>query len=137
MLHITKSQLAELITHALETDPAECCGFLIGVDGKASSVRPTRNIKSESESRFEMDEVEVKQVLAAADEAGEGALAVYHSHTYTPAYPSATDVKVAIKRGWAGYHHVMVSLVEKTRPVVRAFMINADGDVDEEVIQTD
>jgi proteasome lid subunit RPN8/RPN11 len=137
LIHITKSQLAELISHALETDPFECCGFLIGTDGRTSSVRPTRNIKSDSESRFEMDESEMKIVLAEADGLGESAIAVYHSHTYTQAYPSATDVKIAIKHGWAGYHHVVVSLAEKTRPVVRAFMITADGDVDEEVIRTD
>ena len=84
-----------------------------------------------------MDEDEVNNVLAEAEASGDGAVAVYHSHTYTQAYPSTMDVKIAIKHGWAGYHHVVISLAEKTRPVVRAFMITADGDVDEEVIQTD
>jgi proteasome lid subunit RPN8/RPN11 len=137
LIHITKSQLAELITHALREDPTECCGFLIGADSRTSSVRPTQNIKSDSQSRFEMDEAEVKTVLAEAELFGDGAVAVYHSHTYTQGYPSATDVKIAVKNGWAGYHHVVISLAEKTRPVVRAFMITADGDVVEEVIQTD
>ena len=137
MLHVTKSQLAELIAPALREDPVECCGFLIGTDGRTSSVRPIRNIKSDSRSQFEMDQSEVKTVLADASASGEEALAVYHSHTYTQAYPSATDVEITIKRGWAGYYHVVISLAEKTRPVVRAFMITAEGEVEEEFIQTD
>jgi proteasome lid subunit RPN8/RPN11 len=137
MIHITKSQLAELISHALREDPVECCGFLIGTEGRTSSVRSTRNIKSDSQSRFEMDESEWKQVLIEAEASGEGAVAVYHSHTNTQAYPSVTDVEIAVKNGWAGYRHVVISLAEKTHPVVRVFMITADGEVNEEVIQTD
>ena len=38
---------------------------------------------------------------------------------------------------WTGPIYVLVSLVEKTRPVVRAFRISDDGEVTEVVITTD
>ncbi len=84
-----------------------------------------------------MDESEVKAVLEEAVKSGQGPIAVYHSHNYTQAYPSATDVKLAVNNKWAGYHHIVISLAEKTRPVVRAFMISGSGNVDEEFIDTD
>ena len=64
-------------------------------------------------------------------------VAIYHSHTFTQGYPSLTDVKNAVKVSSISKRHVIVSLVEKTRPVVRAFAINGDSEVTELVIQTD
>ena len=54
-------------------------------------------------------------------------LAIYHSHTLTPAYPSATDVRLAF---YPEAHYVIVSLQEPDLPRVRAFRI-VDGVITE------
>jgi len=64
-------------------------------------------------------------------------VAIYHSHTFTQGYPSLTDIKNAVKVSSIATRHIIVSLVEKTRPVVRAFSINDESEVTELVIETD
>ena len=64
-------------------------------------------------------------------------IAIYHSHTFTQGYPSVTDVKNAVKVSSISTRHVIVSLVEKTRPVIRAFAVNGNSEVTELVIRTD
>ena len=47
------------------------------------------------------------------------------------AYPSATDVKLAT---WPEARHVILSLLDRNEPVVRAFRI-VDGQISEEELQ--
>mgnify|MGYP001975477713 FL=1 len=64
-------------------------------------------------------------------------VAIYHSHTFTQGYPSKTDILNAIAVANISTRHVIVSLVEKNRPVVRAFAINGKSEVTELFIETD
>jgi proteasome lid subunit RPN8/RPN11 len=57
-------------------------------------------------------------------------LAIYHSHTHTEAYPSATDVRLA---AWPDAYYVLVSLEAKENPVVRAFRIVDETITEEEL----
>jgi proteasome lid subunit RPN8/RPN11 len=134
---IPRKVLAEMISHALEDDPNECCGFLIGKDGEATRSRRARNVHKNKISRYSMDPVEVMEIQQDSDAKGEVFVAIYHSHTYTQGYPSETDVNNAVDSGWTDPYYVLVSLVEKTRPVVRAYRIRDDRSVEEIVIVTD
>lgn len=131
LLRIPKSLIAEMITHALETDPEECCGLLLGKDSSVTVGRRVTNTHENKVSRYTMDPLEVMKVEREADAIGEELVAIYHSHTYTQGYPSETDVRNAVESGWDGRHYVLVSLVEKTRPVVRAFWIADGGEISE------
>ena len=64
-------------------------------------------------------------------------LSIYHSHTLSQAYPSPTDIVNAVESGWIQPNYVLISLVEKTRPIVRAFKISADSKVEEIIIEHD
>ena len=64
-------------------------------------------------------------------------MAIYHSHTFTQGYPSKTDISNAVAVANISTRQVIVSLVEKTRPVVRAFAINGKSEVIELIIETD
>ena len=136
-LKIPRKLIGEMILHSLEDDPQECCGFLLGKDGEATRSCRTRNAHRNKVSRYAMDPVEVMEVQQDADAHGEEFVAIYHSHTYTQGYPSETDINNAVDSGWTDPYYVLVSLVEKTRPVVRAFRIADDRHVEEVVILTD
>ena len=71
------------------------------------------------------------------DEDGEAIIGIMHSHTHTQAYPSETDVKNALTSGYIEQIYIIVSLVEKTRPIVKAFEINNHGEISEIFIDFD
>ena len=135
MLHIPKALIAEMIAHALDKDPDECCGLVLGKDSQATATRRITNSHENRRSRYTMDPVEVMKVEREADARGEILLAIYHSHTYTQGYPSETDIRSAIDTGWLDPYYILVSLVEKSRPVVRAYRIDEDGGVKEVFIR--
>lgn len=135
---INRNVIGEMILYALEEDPLECCGVLLGSgDYEATEFVKVRNVAAEKERRYSMDPLEQAAAEERADAKGKSITGIFHSHTFTQAYPSATDVNNAINSMWTGPIYVLVSLVEKTRPVVRAFRINDDGEVTEVVITTD
>ena len=136
-LLIPKSILANIISHALETDPEECCGLLIGSDSAAESTRRLQNVHPQRVRRYQLDPKEIERVQSEADARGRAIVAIYHSHTHTQAYPSKTDVENAVESWWTDPYYVLISLVEKTRPIVRAFRIADDGSVTEVVIETE
>ena len=57
-----------------------------------------------------------------AEVAGDELVGVWHSHTHTDAYPSATDVRQAVDPGWI---YVLVSL-KQAEPSLRAYRIRDD-----------
>ena len=134
---IPKTVLANMISHALETDPEECCGVLIGDDDKAEQARRIRNAHSEPIRRYEMPPMDLMRAESEAEAKGRKIVAIYHSHTHTQAYPSQTDVNNAVQSWWTEPYYVLISLVEKTRPIVRAYRISDDASVTEVPIATD
>jgi len=72
-----------------------------------------------------------------ADENNLEIVSIYHSHTLSQAYPSPTDITNAVESGWINPNYVLISLVEKTRPIVRAFKISEDKSVEEIIIEHD
>lgn len=136
-IKIPRRILAELITHALEDDPNECCGLLLGRGDDADELQRMSNVNKKPVSRYTMQPGELLEVQEKAKKSDREFIAIYHSHTFTQGYPSLTDVKNAVKVSSISTRHVIVSLVEKTRPVIRAFSISEDSEVTELVIQTD
>ena len=127
-----------MILHALEEDPQECCGVLLGSgDDEATEFVRISNVAEDKERRYSMDPLEQSAAEQRADADGRSITGIFHSHTFTQAYPSTTDVRNAVNSMWTAPVYVLVSLVEKTRPVVRAFRISDDGAVTEIVVTTD
>lgn len=129
--------MGELITHALEDDPNECCGLLLGTGDDADELHRMSNVNKKPISRYTMEPGELLEAQEKAKKSDREFIAIYHSHTFTQGYPSLTDIKNAVKVSSISPRHVIVSLVEKTRPIIRAFAINGDSEVTELVIQTD
>jgi len=127
MLPLGDDVRAEMIAHAREQFPNECCGMLAGVDGKPVKVVRATN-SEDSEFRYRVDDRELLRFLRDCDDNGWDFLAVYHSHTRSEAYPSPTDVRLATN--WPDPYYVLVSLEDQDNPAVRAFRIT-DGDISE------
>ncbi|MBN1218727.1 MAG: M67 family metallopeptidase [Anaerolineae bacterium] len=97
-MKITDAQLKQIYTHAKETYPYECCGFLLGTfddGGLVREVRPATNLNQERTDRFEFDGKESLQVQSEADDAGLDIIGIYHSHPDWPPIPSQTDMDSA------------------------------------------
>jgi [CysO sulfur-carrier protein]-S-L-cysteine hydrolase len=126
---ISSALLDELLAHAREEAPNECCGVIFAEPGpplRAVRVHRAVNIAA-SPLRFEVDP---KELLRVNDEAEETAsrLAIYHSHTRTAPYPSQTDINFAA--GWPGVEWVIVGLADGDQPAVRSYVIE-NGEVRE------
>ena len=133
MLPLSDDVREQMIAHAREQFPKECCGMLAGVDGKPVKVVRATN-SEDSEFRYRVDDRELLRFLHDIDDNGWDFLAVYHSHTRSEAYPSPTDVRLAAN--WPDPYYVLVSLADQENPVVRAFRIT-DGEISEVPISAD
>ena len=127
MLPLGDDVREQMIAHAREQFPKECCGMLAGVDSKPVKVVRATN-SEDSEFRYRVDDRELLRFLQDCDDNGWDFLAVYHSHTRSEAYPSPTDVRLA--GNWPDPYYVLVSLADQDDPVVRAFRIT-DGEISE------
>ena len=134
MLRIDKSYADEIISHAMEEDPNECCGILAGSDDAVSHLYRITNEVS-SPVRYQMDPQEQLNAMLDSERNGWELLAFYHSHTHSAAYPSSTDVRMALQSGWLDIYYVLVSLEDRADPQIRAFHIDERGDVTEEAIE--
>ncbi len=130
-LRLPKSFLDDIVAHAKAEAPNECCGIIAGADGRAAKLYRCRNAE-ESPYRYQVDPNDLFRVYRECEQNGWDFLAIYHSHTFSEAYPSPTDVRLAF---WPEAYYVLVSLKDPDRPVVRAFRIR-DGQVQEEEIET-
>jgi [CysO sulfur-carrier protein]-S-L-cysteine hydrolase len=119
-MRIAQSLIDEMISHAREDLPNECCGMVGGVDGEASVVIPVKNAAA-SPLRFEMDPQGQYNALKTIEDDGKEMLAIYHSHTKSAAYPSQTDVNQAVN--WPDAIYVIVSLQDADAPDVKAFWL--------------
>jgi proteasome lid subunit RPN8/RPN11 len=125
-MKITQAMLDEMVAHAREEAPNECCGMLASRDGEAVNVHRAVNAEA-SPLRFVIDSREQLQLLNEIEGAGLDMGAIYHSHTRTPPEPSQTDITFA--RGWPGVVWIIVGL-NGPEPDVRAWLID-DGQVSE------
>jgi len=117
-MKISQSLIDEMVAHAREDLPNECCGMIGGRDGEASRVVRVENAAA-SPLRYEMDPQGQYDALKAIEDAGEELIGIYHSHTRSAAYPSQTDVNEA--RMWPEQAYVIVSLENEEAPDVKAY----------------
>lgn len=144
LLKIPRQILDEMVAHARALDPYECCGLLAGKDGAVSRhYRITNTVAQDAQAVEVFDAANVKQLadlsetkkaevayfmdpkemLAAFKDMRERSLdlaVIYHSHTHSPAYPSMTDVGLALYPDAA---YLIISLEHKTAPDLRAYSI--------------
>ena len=125
-MRFSRALLDELIQHAREDLPNECCGIVASDDGAAVKVFRAANAEA-SPVRYSLDPREQYRITMEIEEQGWALGAIYHSHTRSEAYPSQTDVNLAF---YPDAIYVIVSLRKPDDPEVRAFRI-ADERIEE------
>jgi proteasome lid subunit RPN8/RPN11 len=143
VLHLTNEQAEEMVQHALAEHPNEACGLLAGKacpvggisdagrrDGRVEKVYPMTNAEH-SPVTYRLDPEEQFRVFMEIEEEGRELLAIYHSHSHSSAYPSATDLELAF---YPDCLYLIISLADRARPVIRAFRI-IEGTIEEERVE--
>jgi proteasome lid subunit RPN8/RPN11 len=124
-MRISQDLYDEIVAHAREDAPNECCGMVASRDGEAVRVYRAANAAA-SPLRYEIDGAEQYRIQMAIDDEGLDLGAIYHSHTRTAPYPSQTDINLAF---YPQSLYVIVGLASEEADV-RAYEIH-DGKVSE------
>jgi proteasome lid subunit RPN8/RPN11 len=121
--------------------PNECCGMIGGTGGEGGEARtlyPARNAEA-SPFRYVLDPSDQFRINDEIERSGEELAAIYHSHTKSEAYPSQTDINLAIAERredgtvveriqlFPGTIYLIASLAEGEERRLRGFNIDADG----------
>ena len=137
-LYLTNEQAQEMIRHARREYPNEACGLLAGKacpeqgrrDGRVEKVYQMTNA-DHSPVTYRLDPEEQVRAFTDIEEKGWELLAIYHSHSHSPAYPSATDLEFAF---YPDALYLIISLADRGRPIIRAFRI-VEGVIEEERVE--
>ena len=129
--------ISKLFEHSLLEDPNECCGLLLGNDEKVIEIRNLNNVHDNPMTRYEIDRKDLMKVQKYCDNNNMEILGVYHSHTHSQAYPSPTDIEIArLIKDFFDPYYILISLIEKTRPIIRGYKIDLDS-VTEIIVEHD
>jgi proteasome lid subunit RPN8/RPN11 len=103
VIEVTSGAMATLLEEAANAAPEECCGLLLGREGRISEVRTATNVAEDRLRRFEIDPYALLGAHKAARDGGPQLLGYYHSHPDGHPVPSATDCEHASGDGrfWA------------------------------------
>jgi proteasome lid subunit RPN8/RPN11 len=125
----------ELLAHARAEAPNEACGILAGslAEARATEYHPARNAEA-SPYVYSVHPDDLVRIVLGIDDAGQDLVAIYHSHTRTPAVPSPTDRRQAM---YPDAFHLLATLMDAdARPMqaLRAWRIR-DGEATEVPVQ--
>lgn len=86
----------ELLSHARSEEPNEACGLLSGdaSSWRAARYHPARNAEG-SPYVYSVHPDDLVRIVFGIEDSGEDLVAIFHSHTHTPAVPSPTDRRSA------------------------------------------
>jgi [CysO sulfur-carrier protein]-S-L-cysteine hydrolase len=123
---ISQALVDEIVAHALSGSPNEVCGLVATEAGQAVRVYRIDSLDP-SPVQYHMDPKQQLKAITEIDDNEWEMGGIYHSHTHTRAYPSATDVRLAF---YPDALYMIVSLADERRPDLRAFKIE-DAQIEE------
>jgi len=108
----------ELLAHARSEVPNEACGILSGsaVEGRAATYHPARNADA-SPFLYTVHPDDLVRIVMGIDDVGEDLVAIFHSHTHTPAEPSPTDRRQAM---YPEAIYLLATLMDPTASPIQA-----------------
>ncbi len=102
-MEVTERAIAAMLAHAAHAAPDECCGLLLGTEGRVTQALAAANVHASPARHFEIDPAALIAAHRAARTDGPQLLGYYHSHPAGHPVPSATDCAHASGdgRAWA------------------------------------
>ena len=125
-MEIPDAMVQEIVAHARDELPNECCGLIAARNGRAMKLYRAANAEA-SPVRYGLDPREQYKIMTDIERSGWTLGAIYHSHTRSPAYPSQTDVNLAF---YPEALYLILSLLDAERPELRAYRI-VDAQIEE------
>ena len=129
-LTLPQQLVDEMIAHAQQDAPNECCGIIARAADGALTLYRTTNAEA-SPWRFNIPPQELLHLYNAIEHNDGDMLVIYHSHVASEARPSPTDLNIArLHRGpnpWPFW--VLVTLMD-AEPGVRAWRIDEGAEPD-------
>jgi proteasome lid subunit RPN8/RPN11 len=121
VIFLSRDLFEQIISHARECAPRECCGLIGGISTQTQTVYPVRNVASDPLATYEAAPEDLFAAQRAMRTRGEQLLAIYHSHPRArDPEPSVTDVRLAY---YPSAVYFIVGLGDK-EPCLRAFHIS-------------
>ena len=121
-----------MVEHSWSDFPYEVCG-LLGVEADGPIHRYVVTNDERSMTYYVMNPRDLLKAVREIED-NEWEMVIYHSHTHTQAYPSATDIRLA---AYPEATYAIVTLQDRDHPDIRAFRI-VDGEVVERpVVRTE
>jgi proteasome lid subunit RPN8/RPN11 len=106
-LHLPEAVASDIRRHGEETYPHECCGALVGRDGRVAHAVALPNTTEEGpRRRFLVRPSDYRIAEQRAGELGGELIGFYHSHPDHPARPSPYDLDHA----WPTFAYVIVAV---------------------------
>ena len=121
MIRLQSLHRDQMLIHAREAAPAECCGLIGGTeDGRTKSIYSLRNVAANRNVSYEAAPEDLFVAQRQMRERREELLAIYHSHPGSAEpTPSETDVRLAY---YPQAIYFIIGLAGP-QPVMRAFSI--------------
>ena len=129
MIELSQAFYRDILAQAREEYPNEACGLIASEAGVPVRLFRMRNA-DESPVTYRLDPKEQLEVFNEMDDRGWDLFAIYHSHTRSEAYPSPTDVRLAL---YPEASYLLLSLSDE-EPVLRGFRI-LDGEITEHEVR--
>jgi proteasome lid subunit RPN8/RPN11 len=121
VLKLNNSMVNEILEHAVEENPRECCGLVGGADRKPATIYRMRNVACAPLVTYETAPEDLFAAQRAMRARGEELIAIYHSHPRSKdPQPSETDVRLAY---YPSTVYLIVGLGSE-EPCLRAFRIS-------------
>jgi proteasome lid subunit RPN8/RPN11 len=115
--------------HGQETYPHECCGAMVGRDGRVDAVVALPNTTEEGpRRRFLVRPSDYRLAEQRAAELGGELLGFYHSHPDHPARPSQYDLDHA----WPTFAYIIVAVADGRAAKMTVWWLKDDRTVFEE-----
>ncbi len=114
---------AMMIEHALREAPNECCGLLLGKNGRFTRFAAMKSDPPAPDAYW-MDPVQQIKVFSAMKQRDEELVGIYHSHPKGPAGPSGADLQLAFHPEAV---YFIISLAGAGQPELKAFMLRSNA----------
>jgi [CysO sulfur-carrier protein]-S-L-cysteine hydrolase len=121
MFEIDRPTYDTLVAHARAEYPNEACALLAGPQPPGRVEKAFTLPNAEASPTFYVVEPRAQlRAMTEMDERGWDLVGIFHSHTFTEAYPSRTDVELA---AYPDATYLILSLADPDAPVLRGFHI--------------